>query len=367
MTERHHYKYIVLDSSKENGNAVQAKFNVQVPHGITNASRVCVKSFSMPNVIHNVYGDFKKVRFVEFYRPTASANWVYDVFNLSLPDGYDETSDLVTSLQGKFTNTSGNEIIRESDGTATFTHAGQSDTATTVTLTHDTNSYKNTLVFDSGSQHKAIALLVEDQNTLTIWESLGFKKEQILKVSEIAGMRDRLNALASDAGADVIANDVMIGGLRFIRGGITTSSIVHRTLVSPHAGTHENHNGIYIASQMLGNDTMVGLAHSDNVMVAHQSDVLQFINNDVPKYSYLTYHTDTPMWNVLTKKDINYFDVEIRDHRGHLYPRSALADFLMVIMFETIEEMEYNKDDIIAYNAMAYKLGHPTSSGFSVQ
>ena len=71
MTERHHYKYVVLDSSKENGNAVQAKFNVQIPHGITNASRVCVKSFSMPNVIHNVYGDFKKVRFVEFYRPTA--------------------------------------------------------------------------------------------------------------------------------------------------------------------------------------------------------------------------------------------------------------------------------------------------------
>ena len=49
MTERHHYKYVVLDSSKENGNAVQAKFNVQIPHGITNASRVCVKSFSMPN------------------------------------------------------------------------------------------------------------------------------------------------------------------------------------------------------------------------------------------------------------------------------------------------------------------------------
>ena len=70
MTERHHYKYVVLDSSKENGNAVQARFNVQIPHGITNASRVCVKSFSMPNVIHSVYGDLKTVRFVEFYRPT---------------------------------------------------------------------------------------------------------------------------------------------------------------------------------------------------------------------------------------------------------------------------------------------------------
>jgi hypothetical protein len=73
------------------------------------------------------------------------------------------------------------------------------------------------------------------------------------------------------------------------------------------------------------------------------------------------------MWNVLTKKDLNYFDVQIRDHRGHLYPRSALADFVLVLMFETIEEMEYNKDEIIAYNSMAYRAGHPTSSGFSVR
>ena len=249
MTERHHYKYVVLDSSKENGNAVQARFNVQIPHGITNASRVCVKSFSMPNVIHSVYGDLKTVRFVEFYRPTAGGNWVYDIFRFTLPDGYDETADLVNTMQAKFTN---NEITRESDGTVTFTHSGQTDTPTTVTITHDTNSYKNTLVFDSGSQHKAIALLVEDQNSHTIWESLGFKKAQILKVSEISGMRDRLNALASGAGADVIANDVLIGGLKFIRGGNTASSVVHRTLESPHAGTHENHNGIYIASSVLG-------------------------------------------------------------------------------------------------------------------
>ena len=148
MTERHHYKYVVLDSSKENGNAVQAKFNVQIPHGITNASRVCVKSFSMPNVIHSVYGDLKTVRFVEFYRPTAGGNWVYDIFNFTLPDGYDETADLVTTMQAKFTN---NEITRESDGTVTFTHSGQTDTATTVTITHDTTSYKNCLLYTSPS------------------------------------------------------------------------------------------------------------------------------------------------------------------------------------------------------------------------
>ena len=42
----------------------------------------------MPNVIHSVYGDLKTVRFVEFYRPTAGGNWVYEIFRFTLPDGY---------------------------------------------------------------------------------------------------------------------------------------------------------------------------------------------------------------------------------------------------------------------------------------
>ena len=43
------------------------------------------------------------MRFVEFYRPTAGGNWVYDIFRFTLPDGYDETADLVSTLQAKFT------------------------------------------------------------------------------------------------------------------------------------------------------------------------------------------------------------------------------------------------------------------------
>lgn len=71
------------------------------------------------------------------------------------------------------------------------------------------------------------------------------------------------------------------------------------------------------------------------------------------------------MWQILTTNYINHFDIEIRDHKGHLYPRSALANFVLVLMFETVQEMEYNKDELQAYNALGYRLGHPTSSGFS--
>lgn len=366
MAERHHYKYVVIDSSKENLNAVDAQFKVQIAHGIHNASRVAVKSFSMPNTIHNIYGDLAKVRFVEFYKPSAGAEWTHQIYNFVLDDAYTLTSDLITTIQNKFLNSSGTEITRESDGSKTVKQRNPqgvdyADTFTTVTISHNTTSYLNTLTLNSGTQDKAFALLVSDQNDHTIWESLGFDKRGILKESQIEWAKEKLNALADDAPATIQ------GGFYnyYLRGGKSSGSAENRTIVAPRAGTHENHNGIYISSKALGNDVLVGKAHDDNVMVAHSSDVLQFINNDVAKFSYLTYHTDVPMWNILTKKNIFDFDIELRDHRNVLFPRSALPDFVLVLMFETVEEIEYNKDDIIAYNALGYRLGHPTVSGLS--
>jgi len=147
-----------------------------------------------------------------------------------------------------------------------------------------------------------------------------------------------------------------------MRGCKSSGSVEYRTAVSPH-GTHENHNGIYIASQALGNDMMVARSVDDTTMVAHSSDVLQFINSDVPRFSHLTYHMEVPMWNVLTKKYLNNFDIEIRDHKVHLFPRSAIADFVMVLIFEMVHETKESIDEFVAYQAQAHREGHPTSSG----
>ena len=53
-----------------------------------------MKSFSMPNSYHNIYGDLKSVKFVEFYRPTSGGEWVYEVFSFNLAEGYTETDNL---------------------------------------------------------------------------------------------------------------------------------------------------------------------------------------------------------------------------------------------------------------------------------
>ena len=116
------HKYVIIDSSKENHNSVDAKFKVQIPQGITGTTRVCVKTFSMPNSYHNIYGDLKTVKFVEFYRPTSGGDWVYEVFSFTLAEGYTETDYLFSEIQSKFTNASGNEITRQSDGTTTVQH-----------------------------------------------------------------------------------------------------------------------------------------------------------------------------------------------------------------------------------------------------
>ena len=199
MENRHHYKYVIIDSSKENHNNVDAKFKVQIPQGITGTTRVCVKSFSMPNSYHNIYGDLKTAKFVEFYRPTSGSDWVYEVFSFNLAEGYTETDNLFSELQSKFTNASGNEITRESDGTTTVQHVGQTDTPTTISVSHDSSNYLNSLSFDSGTQDKVIGLYVDDQNKHTIWESLGFDKRRIIKSTDLADIQAQLNTLAPGA------------------------------------------------------------------------------------------------------------------------------------------------------------------------
>jgi hypothetical protein len=145
--------------------------------------------------------------------------------------------------------------------------------------------------FDSGTQDKVIGLYVDDQNKHTIWESLGFDKRRIVKQTDLDQIQAQLNSLAPGATA-LDVQGVLPPSILHMRGCNSSVAAEYRRLVSPHAGTHENHNGIYIASQALGNDTMVARSVDDTTMVAHSSDVLQFINNDAPRFSHLTYHTE---------------------------------------------------------------------------
>ena len=215
------HKYVIIDSSKENHTSVDAKFKVQIPQGITGTTRVCVKSFSMPNSYHNIYGDLKTAKFVEFYRPTSGGDWVYEVFSFNLKEGYTETDNLFSEIQNKFTNASGNETTRESDGSTTLQRVGEIDTPAIVSDSLDSTNYLNSLSFDSGTQGKVIVGLYVDQNKHTIWESLGFDKRRIVKQTDLVDIQTELNALPPGASASYIQSALRVDQtafLAFLRG-----------------------------------------------------------------------------------------------------------------------------------------------------
>jgi len=91
-------------------------------------------------------------KFLEFYRPASVGDRVCEVFSFNLAEGYTETGNLFSEPQSKFTNASGNEITRESDGTTTVQHDGQTDIPTDVSVSHDSSNYLNSLAFNSGNE-----------------------------------------------------------------------------------------------------------------------------------------------------------------------------------------------------------------------
>ena len=133
----------------------------------------------------------------------------------------------------------------------------------------DSTNYLNSLSFDSGTQGKVIVGLYVDQNKHTIWESLGFDKRRIVKQTDLVDIQTELNALPPGASASYIQSALRVDQTASLRGCHSSVAVEYRTLVSPHAGTHENHNGIYIASQALGNDTMVARSVDDTTTVSY--------------------------------------------------------------------------------------------------
>ena len=340
--DRHHYKYVVIDSSKHINQSVKADFTVQVPHGLNNCSRVCVKSFTMPNNFHNVYGDIKEVQWVEFWKPSATSNWKAQVFTATLNDGYFLTADLVSEIQTAMTSLE-NRFDTETG-----------DTLTAFAISHETTTLHNTILPNSAGKQKMFALYSDYENN--VWRNLGFSNNKIIHTNEvITDILPVLNGITDFTSFnDGIRHNQNILRKYHIVYAQNNTSPIRSDLV----GHNENHPAIYIASKKLGHDFYRSHKIDDHTVMANKEEYLALINIDVPKFSHIQYSTDTPMWSSLENKSISSFDIQILDYTGQIFPRGSLADFIMVLQFEEIKEIEFSKEEKMAYLDYAYKLAH---------
>ena len=142
--------------------------------------------------------------------------------------------------------------------------------------------------------------------------------------------------------------------LRIAGSPTIANSSTDRTSESDGHSTHENHfSQLYICSDTLGTDSM--LCNNDTAV---PTNILACVMNDQPKFSYLNFQTNTPAWNKLNDTKIQEFDIKIRDHRGRDIPTENLPNFNMTLVFETIDEIDYQKEHTKEYLREAYRKEH---------
>lgn len=81
--------------------------------------------------------------------------------------------------------------------------------------------------------------------------------------------------------------------------------------------------------------------------------------NDVPKFSWIHHSPSVLSYHQLTQSDIRIFSIELLDSNMIPLSNEILPNWSACVIFEEIEEIEYRKEDILAYKERAYILGHP--------
>jgi len=340
-----HYKYVIIDSDRSKSIDENASYKINIAHGLKNVSRFCIKSFTTPNTMFNIFGDSSKLSWLEARQTNSTATSLTGKkHTIHIPPGYYTTTKLINTINDLFTQ---------------YDNKFANELKLVIQLNYDEDTFMTNVIV-SQNDHKYFGIFHSQENTL--WGNLGFNRTFHEPV-ELSGTHFIAN-MADDASFLIPTDvwDMYLNANPYYIKSTSSTIVANRTIYGTHAGVNENHAGIYITSKKLGQGSFE-CSKNDltnyNDLQAIPSDVIQWINIDVPKFSHISYHSDTPMWISLDNKNINNFDIEIRDHKGQIFPKDAIQKFIMVIMFETVSEVEYTQDFIESYNKQGYRIGHP--------
>ena len=91
------------------------------------------------------------------------------------------------------------------------------------------------------------------------------------------------------------------------------------------------------------------------------TDILETIINNVPKYGYIHHSADTLYFHNLNRADVHKFDLRLYEGDDmQSLDDEELPNWSAVLVFEQNLEIEYHKEDTHKMNEFAYTLGHPT-------
>ena len=243
---------------------------------------------------------------------------------------YDETAEIVNEINTRLADPA--KVFARDDGSTG--HKFGNETPLTIQLAYDPTTYKISILVSSTLQK--VFAIARQGSELGAWEQLGSPTPW-----KYASTDDDLSLTVA------VANYIPDSGERFIvrcpkrerderatqddfyavngYSVQTLNTVAMRTLQAPHHSTHENFPGIYLCSDALAGDDYESIQQG-KMNVAIPSNVLEWITNDQPKFSFLHHESSTPTWHTLKDPSIRAFDIQIRDHRGRQFDSSAFAE-----------------------------------------
>jgi len=375
MSESSILKYVHVNSVNRRAGDTKSRLTVQVPQGLENCSRVALKSFSIPNTFPNTVN--KKIEWIEMVQTVESGSnkWKSALFTIRLDDlnpdqQYIDNLTLQSVLQTKFNNEA-NAFIEKTDisedGLA-FTNSGQlnhqvgTETEMPITITYDSENFifKISGKQNSATKHKFM-ILYDDESDESLWPTMGYDSQKLIKQNEISqflsesyqSLVNSPTALDYNNGNNLLLKDLYAKDMR----DVAENTEKFRSIYAPHASKHENHIGKINLSSDLASDSFI---MGDNGILRN-TDILESIVNNIPKFSYIHHAADTLYFHNLNRSDVTKFDLRLYqgDDMKQLVDE-VLPDWNAVLVFEQNIEIEYHRRETERLNDYAYTVGHPT-------
>lgn len=316
-----------------------ADLRVHLQQPIKNCFRVFVKNFTIANHLYNIRSGENTLNWAEFYQAPGDTTYSHKEFSITIPTGYYTAAELCTQINTEILGMTNHLVSTDVN-----------ETALSMTFAQNTSTYR---VFVSLANTHGTKYFCPINKRNSIWRLLGWVDRQVVNL--LKRKADSLN----DVGTAIA--DGMSTAYQYYyavtQAGTSGSPVV---IGGNLPAVVESPNGLFLTSDRL---TSAGTYETRTdpqsfALMASPSNVLEFIQFDVSRYSWVHYDALQPHYHYINDENIQDFDLQLRSEFGTLLNHDECGDYNIVLAFETIVEPTYTKEFLQAQANEAYTIAH---------
>jgi len=300
----------------------------------------------MGNSGFNIRSGENTLNWVEHYASLGKDVYNTKEFSITIPTGYYTAEELCSAINSLILAMSSHSVVDEAP--------------LNILLSQDGDNYHIILTIGRAETDDGDKFFCPVNERSSIWKLLGFVNGQI--INKLKRKAKELEDVASVL-PEPSPSYPYIGAL--FRAGTYGTPLRHRGMLPT---TIESPSGIYLTSETL---TSGGTYETRTNPDSHQLEavpqsILEFIQFDKSRYSWIHYNASMPHWHHLNDTSLHDIDVQVRSENGTIFNHNEIGEYNLVLVFECVVEEEFSAEYIKQYNREGYNLAH-TPERFSLK